>query len=270
MNSTLACSIVAAKNCIPIAHVEAGLRSFDRTMPEEINRIVTDVLSSYLFVTEESGVKQLEREGISSEKIYLTGNTMIDTLLKLRPKAKLSNVLDRFLLHEKQYCVVTLHRPSNVDTKEGLERILELFATLSGKVSILFPIHPRTKKMLIQFGLESRAYEIENLILTEPLGYLDFLHAMDSSAFVLTDSGGIQEETTMLQIPCITMRDNTERPVTVEIGTNILAGSDTSKIFAFCERVLLGESIRGHIPPLWDGRAAERIVAVLVNNLFFN
>jgi len=268
VNSTLACSIVAAKGCIPLAHVEAGLRSFDRTMPEEVNRIVTDTLSSFLFVTEQSGIDNLIREGVPKDKMFLLGNTMIDTLLRLLPKAQDSDFLERYSLVPKKYCVVTLHRPSNVDTKEGLEGILGLFAILSRKTSIIFPIHPRTKKMLSSYGLDYRVREIPNLFLIEPLGYLDFLRAMESSVFVLTDSGGIQEETTTLGIPCITMRNNTERPITVEVGTNVLAGSDVNHVLTACEKTMSGDSKKGNIPAMWDGHAAERIVQVLMAKLY--
>ncbi|HZV11720.1 MAG TPA: UDP-N-acetylglucosamine 2-epimerase (non-hydrolyzing) [Candidatus Kapabacteria bacterium] len=267
VNSTLACSIDAAKLNIPVAHIEAGLRSFDRTMPEEINRIVTDSISSLLFVTEQSGIDNLRNEGVGERKMFLVGNTMIDTLLHLKPKAQQSKILERYGLEKHSYCVVTLHRPSNVDTKEGLKNILELFEKLAEHISVFFPMHPRTKKMLESFGMEARAQAIERLLIVEPLGYLDFLRAMESATFVLTDSGGIQEETTLLGVPCITMRENTERPVTVEKGTNILAGTDMKNVFAACENVLCGHIKPGSVPPLWDGRAAERIKNVLLQQL---
>lgn len=264
VNSTLACAVDAAKMRIPVAHVEAGLRSFDREMPEEINRMVTDTLADLLFVTERSGVENLRREGVAESRIHLVGNTMIDTLMRLLPKARASGVLARVGVEPRGYCAVTLHRPSNVDAREGLEGILSVFERLAAEVAIVFPMHPRTRKMLATFGLEARARAIARLHLIEPLGYLDFVRVMESARFVLTDSGGIQEETTVLGVPCVTMRDNTERPVTVEEGTNILAGSGGAGVLAACAGVLAGRVRPGHVPPFWDGRAAERIAKVVV------
>ncbi len=267
VNSTIACAIDAAKLLIPVAHVEAGLRSFDREMPEEINRVVTDVIATYLFVTEQSGLENLEHEGVHPDRIFFVGNTMIDTLMHLLPKARTSPILATLGLTPRQYCAVTLHRPSNVDTREGLEAIVAMFETLAKEIAIVFPMHPRTRKMLATFGLDARVAAIANLRIIDPLGYLDFVCVMDSARFVLTDSGGIQEETTTLGVPCITMRDNTERPVTVDVGTNILAGTNTAGVLNACMTVLSGELKPAAVPPLWDGCAAERIAAVVVGPL---
>lgn len=264
VNSTIACAIDAAKLLIPVAHVEAGLRSYDREMPEEINRVVTDVLASYLFVTEQSGLENLHNEGVHEDRIFFVGNTMIDTLLHLLPKARASKILDALQLEPQSYCAVTLHRPSNVDTREGLAAIIGMFETLAKEIVIVFPMHPRTRKMITTFGLEARVAAIGNLKIVDPLGYLDFVCLMDTARFVLTDSGGIQEETTALGVPCITMRDNTERPVTVELGTNILAGSHTPAVLNACMTLLTGDKKASRVPPLWDGHAAERIAAIIV------
>jgi UDP-N-acetylglucosamine 2-epimerase (non-hydrolysing) len=263
VNSTAACSLVAAKMQIRIAHVEAGLRSFDRSMPEEINRKITDTLSDFLFVTEKSGIKNLKREGIPDEKVYFTGNVMIDSLVHFMEKAKRSSILSDLNLNTGPYTLVTMHRPSNVDTKENLEKLLYVFSEISQHSKIVFPMHPRTRKMLDIYGLAARAAVIKNLIISEPIGYLDFLQLMQNARLVLTDSGGIQEETTYLQIPCLTVRDNTERPVTIEVGTNILIGSEPDKIIAEAHKIFKGKVKKGTIPELWDGKAAERIVRII-------
>jgi len=259
VNSTLACSIVAAKLRVPVAHVEAGLRSFDRTMPEEINRIVTDSLSDLLFVTEKSGVENLRREGVADGKVHLVGNTMIDSLVHFREKAQQSTIMRTLGVERGSYMLVTLHRPSNVDEAGSLGKVVSFFERFSSKVGTVFPVHPRTRKMLAEFGLLDRLASLPGFHLTEPLGYLDFLHLMERARLVLTDSGGIQEETTYLGVPCITLRDNTERPVTVEVGTNVLAGSDIERVVPPVEAILAGSARRGAIPPLWDGKAAERV-----------
>ncbi len=264
VNSTLACALVAVKLHVPVAHVEAGLRSGDRTMPEEINRILTDAISDLLFVTEQSGLDNLAREGIASERAHFVGNVMIDTLMRHREKAAGSDVLHRLGVSPREYVLLTLHRPSNVDDKETLNGILHALHEIQREVPLVLPIHPRTKKNLEAFGLSGWLEAWENLILTEPLGYLDFLCLMDRARVVLTDSGGIQEETTVCGVPCLTLRENTERPVTTKDGTNCLVGSDPSRILvAF--RNLHGSDMPcpAHLPPLWDGRAAERIVRVL-------
>jgi len=276
INSTAAAVMVCSKiltksgRTIPIAHIESGLRSFDRTMPEEINRMVTDVLADYLFVTEPSGVKNLKKEGISSNKIFFVGNTMIDSLEFYLKKSKLSNVLKELCISEKKYTLVTLHRPSNVDSKENLNKIISIFKNINKidpSLDIVFPVHPRTIKMLEKFGLKDIFYSIKNLIVTEPFGYLDFLNLIQNAKFILTDSGGIQEETTFLKVPCITLRGNTERPVTSEIGTNVICGLDEKKIIKHIKEIESGKFKKGKIPKLWDGKAAERIVKVLLKKI---
>ena len=256
VNSTIACGLVAVKLGIKLVHVEAGLRSFDRNMPEEINRILTDTISDILFVSERSGLDNLEREGIDSNKIFFVGNVMIDTLYANREKALLSDVIDRFGLTKKSYGVVTLHRPANVDNPAVMETIFEAFTSISKKMPLIFPVHPRTRKNLSRFA------DNNGIIFTSPLGYLDFLALMDGASFVVTDSGGIQEETTILGIPCMTIRDNTERPITVSEGTNRLVKCTVPDIItAFHESI----NNRGdhRVPELWDGHAAERIVTIL-------
>ena len=263
VNSTVACSLVSAKMGIPVAHVEAGLRSFDRTMPEEINRLLTDAISDYLFVTEPSGVGNLMREGIDEKKIFLVGNVMIDSLVGYREQALRSSIMQKLGVKKGSYILVTLHRPSNVDSKEGLEGILSIFEVLGRKTTIVFPVHPRTRKMLETHGLSARAAAIPSLKLLDPLGYLDFLRLMEDAKLVLTDSGGIQEETTFLGVPCLTLRENTERPITVEVGTNQLCGTDRDLIVRRSLEVFDGKTKKGRIPELWDGHTAERIASTL-------
>ncbi len=263
VNSTIACSLVASKMSIKVAHVEAGLRSFDREMPEEINRILTDSISDYLFVTEQSGIDNLKKEGISPDKIFFVGHVMIDSLVYFLEKAKESDILQKNGLQPHEYALITLHRPSNVDVKENFEKILSAFEQIESDLPIVFPIHPRSRKMIEQFGLSSRVEKMKNLRLMEPQGYLDFMNMMQQARLVMTDSGGIQEETTYLQIPCLTIRENTERPVTVEQGTNILVGTDTNRIVSEARKILAGNGRKGRIPDLWDGKAAERIVDIL-------
>lgn len=287
VNSTVACALVAVKLGIKVAHVEAGLRSFDRSMPEEINRVMTDAIADMLFVTEESGITNLKKEGIPDGKVYFVGNVMIDTLLKHREKAKQSLVLDKLNLisHENNiqyihpYALMTMHRPSNVDNKNIFHNILQAIQEISEMLPIVFPIHPRTANQVERFGFKTIFKEIESdsgghvmdkgIYCIEPQGYLDFLSLLSSSKLVLTDSGGIQEETTVLGVPCVTLRNNTERPVTVVNGTNIIAGTDTEEIkqAAFSQLKRAKETgLRTHLPPLWDGKAAERIVDNIVNN----
>lgn len=265
VNSTAACSLVAAKMNIKIAHVEAGLRSFDRTMPEEINRMVTDTLSDYLFVTEKSGMENLKREGIPDKKVFFTGNVMIDSLVYFLEKASQSRILSNIGLDGFPYVLVTLHRPGNVDNKESINNLLDVFYEIGQQIKIIFPMHPRTKKMLDTFGLTDKAFSNPDLIITDPIGYLDFLQLMQNAKMILTDSGGIQEETTYLKIPCMTIRPNTERPVTIDLGTNILVGSDSDKIIQESKKIIAGDTKDGVIPDLWDGHAAERIVKVLLD-----
>lgn len=264
VNSTIACGLVAVKLGIRLAHVEAGLRSYDRTMPEEINRVLTDQISNYLFTTERKAHFNLQREGIDQEKIFFTGNVMIDSLLKHRERAEQSQILDELEARPQHYGLVTLHRPSNVDSHANLAHILDALTTVQQQLPLIFPVHPRTRKMLQSFGLEEKVQQATNLKLTDPLGYLDFLKLMAHAKLVLTDSGGIQEETTVLGVPCITMRENTERPITVDVGTNIVIGNSPARIVEETNRILAGHGKKGALPELWDGHAAERIVRILL------
>lgn len=266
VNSTLAAAVAARKCGIKVAHAEAGLRSFDLTMPEETNRILTDHISDFLFTTEESGSRNLINEGIDKNKIFFVGNLMIDTLLKHREKARKSGVLKRLGLKNRSYAVLTLHRPGNVDNKESLKRVLSIIGAMQNKIKIVFPVHPRTLKSIKKFNLAQNLKKLKNLILTEPLGYLDFLCLMGSSKFVMTDSGGIQEETTVLGIPCITLRNNTERPVTAEQGTNLLVSTDKNKVVEAGNKIIKGIDVKGRIPKLWDGKSAERIVDIIAGS----
>jgi len=277
VNSTLAAALVAAKMKIPVAHIEAGLRSFDLTMPEEINRRLTDAVSDFLFVTERSGVDNLLREGVSRTKIFLVGNVMIDCLLRHRKLASQSNLLTDLGIRKKglpvrDYGVLTLHRPSNVDDAKVLRGILEAIGEIAQDFPIFFPVHPRTQRNLERFRLTrltSNALDrpASGLVLLEPLGYLDFLALNDAARIVFTDSGGIQEETTVLGVPCLTLRNNTERPATIVRGTNHLVGVDPDRIVSAARSALAGVRRMKRRPPLWDGRAAERIVAVLHRRL---
>ena len=264
VNSTIACSLVAVKLGIKVAHVEAGLRSFDRTMPEEINRLLTDQIADYLFVTEKSGIENLKNEGIPDEKIFFVGNTMIDSLVHYLPKIENSTILDDLNLKPREYIVVTLHRPSNVDNPENLVKIFNEFKKIAEKIKIVFPIHPRTKRTLQSANID---YEHPNILLIEPVGYISFIKLVKNSLIVLTDSGGIQEETTYLKIPCLTLRKNTERPITAEIGTNKLIGIEYNKIAEECFETINNPPKNSQIPPLWDGKAAERITAKVIELL---
>lgn len=263
VNSTLACTITAAKLLVPVAHIEAGLRSFDRAMPEEINRIVTDALSDLLFTTSRDADENLLHEGIPAEKIFFVGNVMIDTLYKHRTRAQTLGTPARFNLQPGGYALLTLHRPSNVDEPEALKGILEALVNIQHDLPILFPAHPRTVRRLQEFGCQDMLAAAPNLHLVEPLGYLDFLDLMMHARLILTDSGGIQEETTILGVPCLTLRENTERPVTISEGTNELVGIAPQQIVAAAQKVIAGDSKVGRIPELWDGHAAERIVSIL-------
>ena len=266
VNSTIAVSLAAAKLGISVAHVEAGLRSFDRSMPEEINRVLTDALAEYLFATEDDAVENLLKEGRPRELIHLVGNVMIDSLLHFLPFAQQSRIGDDLRLHDgkgwQSFGVLTLHRPSNVDSTEKLSEILGAIDTVARQVPIVFPVHPRTQQRLAQSGIKYHP----QLRLIPPLGYLDFLCLLSKATLALTDSGGIQEETTALGVPCLTLRENTERPVTVSCGTNVLVGTNPSKIVAAIEQILRGEGKRGVTPSLWDGHAAERIVEILLRD----
>ena len=258
VNSTVATALVAAKLGIPIAHVEAGLRSFDRRMPEEINRVVTDVLSEYLFASEPSGIQNLRNEGIPEERIFLVGNVMIDTLLRFREKARQSEILAAMAVEPKSYVVATLHRPSNVDDPRQLQALLSMLQCVSERVPVIFPVHPRTRKIIDSSGLN-----VDGIRLCAPLGYLDFMHLLSEARLVLTDSGGIQEETTILQVPCLTLRENTERPSTIDQGTNKLVGVNPSQILPKIWETLDNPPRHGRVPDLWDGKAAARILDVV-------
>jgi len=262
VNSTIACALVAVKLGVPVAHVEAGLRSFDRTMPEEINRLLTDQISDLLFTTEASGDENLLREGIPPDRIHFVGNAMIDTLLAHRARAAALNVPARLGVKPGEYGLLTLHRPSNVDDRGVFDRVLGGVARVASDVPILFPIHPRTRPRIADSPLAARLEQSGRLRLLDPLGYLEFIGLMESSRVVLTDSGGIQEETTILGVPCLTLRENTERPVTVSSGTNVIVGTDPDRISDAWQQVKSGPRASA-VPPLWDGRAATRIVEVL-------
>jgi UDP-N-acetylglucosamine 2-epimerase (non-hydrolysing) len=266
VNSTMAATIVAAKLCIPAAHVEAGLRSGDRTMPEEVNRLVTDALSDFCFTTSVDADENLRREGVPDKKIYFVGNVMIDTLLRLKEAAMQSEIRQR-LDCEGKFGFVTLHRPSNVDSKEVLTEILSALEVIHRDLPLVFPVHPRTAARMKEFGFWDEVRRWRNLRLTEPLGYLDSLCLLGSATVVLTDSGGVQEETTVLGVPCLTIRHNTERPVTITEGTNTLVGTSHAKIVGEARKILQGEGKQGRVPKFWDGRAAERIVQCLLEHL---
>jgi len=273
VNSTMAAAITAAKLCVPVAHIEAGLRSFDRSMPEEINRVVTDAVSDLLFVSEASGLENLDREGIAKEKLFFVGNVMIDSLLKNIEQARNGRIWERFGVFPRRYALLTLHRPSNVDSQDALEEILSGIIEISRLLPVVFPVHPRTRNKIMEFGkkdvfanegdTKNGSDRTRGIILSDPLSYLEFLSLESEAKIVLTDSGGIQEETTVLGIPCLTIRENTERPVTVTLGTNVLVGRSGKRIVQETDRVMRGEFKRGSVPELWDGKAAERIVSVL-------
>jgi UDP-N-acetylglucosamine 2-epimerase (non-hydrolysing) len=258
VNSTIAAALVCAKLSIPIGHVEAGLRSFDRSMPEEINRLITDQIADKLFAPSIDGVQNLLREGVACERVFCVGNVMIDTLLHLLPRANYA-VLDS---RPQQYILVTLHRPCNVDSPIVLAEILRALGSISQNIPLLFPVHPRTRERLA--ALNIAAASANHLHLMEPMGYLEFLALQRSALAVITDSGGIQEETTYLNVPCLTIRPNTERPITVTLGTNILVGHDMELLVNEVTRILDGNRKQGQIPPLWDGQASERIADILL------
>jgi len=264
VNSTMAVSLAAVKLGIPVAHVEAGLRSFDRSMPEEINRVLTDALADFLFVTEEDAIQHLLKEGRPRESIYLVGNVMIDALRHFLPVAQKSRIGEDLDLKNaanwQRFGVLTLHRPSNVDSTEKLAEILGAIDAIAAQIPVIFPVHPRTQQRLTQAGIKTHP----QLKLIPPVGYLDFLCLLSKATLVLTDSGGIQEETTALGVPCLTLRENTERPITISEGTNLLIGTDPAKILVAAQHILVGKGKAGRIPPFWDGHAAERIVEVLL------
>lgn len=267
VNSTLACSLVAAKLGIKVAHVESGLRSFDRSMPEEINREVTDLLSDFLFTTCEDAGDNLRKIGVPDEKIFFVGNVMIDSLNGHLSQTHRRTILRHHGLVDSDYAVITLHRPSNVDNPLILNQILNAFNRIQERVKLIFPAHPRTLKNIRKFKLTKKVKAMSGLKIISPLGYLDFLTLMKSAKFVMTDSGGLQEETTALGVPCLTLRENTERPVTIRLGTNVLVGLDADRIVSEAERILSGHVKKGEIPPLWDGKASARIVSILLDKL---
>ena len=264
-NACLVGALSAAKLHIPVAHVEAGLRSFDMRMPEEINRLLTDHISGLLFVTEPSAIKNLLKEGISKNKIFYVGNVMIDTLKSSKFKVQSSKICEKLGLKPKEYAVLTLHRPENVDDKKNLREIISTLNELQKKIKIIYPCHPRTKKQMERFALLAQIKKMKNLILTQPIGYLEMLNLIENARFILTDSGGIQEESTFLKIPCLTLRENTERPITCEIGTNIVCGTKKQRIIKEADRILAGKAKTGRIPKYWDGKTSRRIIKILRN-----
>ncbi len=263
VNATIACAFVAKQNGVKVIHVEAWLRSCDRTMPEEVNRVLTDHISDLLFVTEASGITNLEKEGITNW-VHLVGNVMIDTLIFQKPIFRDRNTVERMGLSGKDFAILTIHRPSNVDKREDLENLMKNLGKLSEKITLVFPLHPRTRANIEKYNLGA-LFDTPNIITAEPLGYLDFMHLVTHARCILTDSGGIQEESTYLQVPCLTMRENTERPITCEIGSNTLVGADFEKIETCLDSILAGIYKKWSIPPFWDGKAAERIVKILLN-----
>jgi UDP-N-acetylglucosamine 2-epimerase (non-hydrolysing) len=264
VNSTMACTITAKKLNIKVAHVEAGLRSRDMTMPEEINRLCTDVLCDYLYTTDHFADENLRAEGVPDEKIVFVGNVMVDTLLHHKEIAAKKETYKKIGVTAEGYATLTLHRPSNVDDKGNFIQILEALAEISTKVPIIFPIHPRTKKMAAEYNL-NHFFETNNFILLDPLGYLDFLNLNINAKMILTDSGGLQEESTVLGVPCITLRENTERPITCWEGTNVIVGNSKAKILEEAFKVIEGKKTGGKIPKKWDGHAAESIVDHLLS-----
>ena len=260
VNSTLAAALVTSKILIPLAHVEAGLRSFRRSMPEEINRVVTDLLSDYLFAPDEIAVQNLKNEGKDEKNIYFVGNIMIDSLNYILEKIEPleDTILEKYNLKKGQYALLTLHRPINVDKKETLEQLFNIFRKIAAKIQIIFPVHPRTRKNMETWGIEANG-----VILLEPLRYREFVALEKNALFVLTDSGGVQEETTVLGVPCLTLRPETERPVTEILGTNTIVDRDEDKILKYVNIILNGSYKNGKIPPLWDGKTAKRIVGIL-------
>ncbi len=264
VNSTLAAALSTVKLHIPVAHVEAGLRSYDRSMPEELNRVLTDTISDYLFTTSTDDNNNLKREGVAEEKIYLVGNVMVDCLTQYREKADKSPILNRLELPKKGYALLTLHRPSNVDAPESLLRIINALCVISQRVPVVFPVHPRTKKNIRQFRFD-QYFKNKKILMIEPLGYLDFLNLEMNAKLVLTDSGGMQDETTVLNVPCLTLRDTTERPVTVTQGTNTLVWNNTERIIEEAHKIIDGHTKTSRCPEFWDGKTSERIVNILTS-----
>lgn len=268
VNSTLAGAIVANKNNIELAHLESGLRSFDKSMPEEHNRVLTDAITNLFFITEDSGLKHLKAEGKSQESLHLVGNTMIDTLVAFRDKIDSNPILENYKLQKGDYVLMTMHRPATVDSKENLEKLVELITSISQQHQIVFPIHPRTLNNLQKFGLEEQILANKQVIQCPPLDYLSLQKLISGAKYLLTDSGGLQEESTFHQVPCITLRPNTERPITCSLGSNTLIETlDINQIKAIIETIENGSYKRGEIPPLWDGKASRRILQVIQNHL---
>ena len=269
VNSTIAAGLAAKKLNIILAHVEAGLRSGDRTMPEEINRLATDAITDLFFTTEKEATLNLLKEGHEQEKVHFVGHVMIDNLFfqlhALNESTLLKDTIGLKKSLPSKYICMTLHRPSNVDSRENIGKILNAVKEISDLVPVVFPVHPRTKKNIEQFGLD-RLLETKNIMITQPLGYNDFLCLWKDSCLVITDSGGLQEETTALKVPCITVRENTERPITVDVGSNVIVGTDTQKIIDYAKKAICGEWKECKIPDLWDGKASERIVELLASN----
>ncbi|HYZ88221.1 MAG TPA: UDP-N-acetylglucosamine 2-epimerase (non-hydrolyzing) [Myxococcales bacterium] len=265
VNSTIAVALVAVKLWIPVAHIEAGLRTFDWRMPEEVNRVLTDRIAELLFTPARDADGNLKAEGIDMSRVHFVGNVMIDSLQTALPRARESRIHEMLGVRKGGYALATLHRPSNVDDPAALEKLLAVLAEVSGRIPVVFPIHPRTRaRIAADESLRERIERTRGLELTEPVGYLDFLALTANARLVITDSGGIQEETTALGVPCLTVRENTERPVTVEIGTNTLVGTDPVRIVPAAIEVLEGRGKKGRVPELWDGRPAERIARILV------
>ena len=266
VNSTTACSQVAVKLGVKVAHIESGLRSFDRRMPEEINRLITDAISDYLFVSEESGLNHLKNEGVDDSKVIHVGNVMIDSLVNNMEKAEASEIMEKLGVKENGFILTTLHRPSNVDSEKNTNILADLLVELSAKIDIVFPIHPRSLKNFERLGVLKKLEAHQNIKLIEPAGYLDFMKLMKNCKLMLTDSGGIQEETTFLGKPCLTLRENTERPSTITEGTNILIKElDRTLIVSHVNDILAGNEKKGTIPKFWDGKTAERIIKFIEN-----
>lgn len=265
VNSTLAAAVTANKKKIPIAHIESGLRSFDRTMPEENNRILTDVITKYCFITEQSGMNNLLKEGHKPEELYFVGNTMIDTMVAFGDKIRSSDILQRLGLEPQGFALMTMHRPATVDHPVELKKLLDLIRYITVRYNLVFPIHPRTVNRLHQFKMMGEISANKRVLLTDPLGYFDFQKLIKECKFILTDSGGIQEESTYRQVPCITLRPNTERPSTIEMGTNTLLPFELEQIQEVLDTIEKGTYKKGDVPPLWDGHATERILDILVS-----
>lgn len=261
VTSTMACAIVAKKLLVPVAHIEGGIRSDDMTMPEEINRIVTDSITNWFFTTSETANSNLRHSGIPDDRIFFVGNTMIDTLLHSRPKFRRPAIWDRWSLREREYLVLTLHRPNNVDDSSNLQQLLDEIIKSAGRLPVIFPVHPRTRRVMESLAPAGS----DTLRLTDPLSYLEFNYLVERSMAVITDSGGITEETTVMGVPCMTLRDSTERPETVTLGTNELLGTDPAAIAPAMQTLLSGNWKKGTVPPLWDGHTAQRIIEIITD-----